>query len=216
MAISYPRDLPSPLDTARSRFHCPELGDLSRSAGGAVAFHEQVGGSLWDALFVTPPVNQVNFAVWHAFWLSIVGKTFKGYDPSQPYPLYYGAGVLNLTAFGGGSFDGTCRVTAAGGGTISLDHLPANYHLSLGDYISFPWFGKQRLVKALESVVGNGSGVLSNLAVAPWMFAGGSVPATAVLVKAWCLMVPKPGTWSAERSTAPGEPVSFEAIQTLA
>src|SRR5262249_30778997 len=113
-----------------------------------------------------------------------------------------------------GGFDGTCNVTAAGGEQISLGNLPAGYVPTGGDfYISFPWLGGRILVKALETVTGNRSGIISNLTVAPWLRASGAVPATATVIKAWCEMTIKPGTWSGDGHFY--TPVSFEAIQKL-
>jgi hypothetical protein len=68
-------------------------------------------------------------------------------------------------------------------------------------------------VKALEAVTGTGAGNVSSLTIGPWQRTGGTVPTNATVVRAWCLMRPKPGSWSGDRSGF--DPVSFDAIQTL-
>lgn len=214
MAITYPRDLPdSPMRVPKCRFTNEPIGGISRTAGGAVSFQETIGGSLWEALYVTGPLNETNWSRWHAWWMSLRGKSFKGYDPRRVWPLAYGPGVLNLTRAGGGAFDGTHTVTAVAGSTINLGNLPAGFVLTVGDYISFPYLGGQNLVKVLETVTANGSGVISGVTIAPWLRTGGTLPATGTMVRSWCEMRPKPGSWSPDREHF--DPVSFEAIQTL-
>jgi hypothetical protein len=214
--ITYPRDFPdADIVAPRCRFDYTTLGEMSRTAAGAITFQERIGGSLWELAVTTRPLNETEYGKWHAWYLSLRGgrQSFMGRDPRRCWPLAYGPGVLSLTRAGGGAFDGTCNVTAVAGDTITLGNLPASYKLSVGDYVSFPWLGGRALVKALEPITGTTGGVAGPFTVGPWQRTGGVLPAVGTLVKAWCLMRPKPGSWQGERGTV--EPVTFEAIQTL-
>jgi hypothetical protein len=217
MAITQPRDLPSDLEriATRWRFDHEPFGSDSRSADGQVAFFEKAGGTLWELEFTTKPINESDYGRYHAYYLSGfgAGHGFKVYDVRRPWPMAYGAAVLTMTRHGGGAFDGTCSVTAAGGTTISLSTLPSTYVVTVGDRISFPWLGGRALVKALETATAV-NGVISGLTVSPWQFAAGTVPVTGTLVRAWCLMKPRRGSWNGERGNT-YEPVSFAATQHL-
>lgn len=216
MAIVYPRALPALLaNPPRFRFGFTPLGTQSRTVAGAVNFQEFAGGSLWELALGTGPLNESDYGAVHAWFLSLRGgaRTFYGYDLRRCWPLAYGPAVTSLMRAGGGAFDGGCSVTAAGGTTLSLSNLPAAYRVSEGDYVSFDWLGGRWLVKTLEAATASSGGAVNNLTVAPWIRAGGTLPAAATLVRAWCEMKPKPGSWSGERTVR--DAVSFEAIQTL-
>lgn len=215
MTISYPRDFPdADIVATECRFDYAPLGEMSRTAAGAITFQERMGGSLWELALTTKPLNETDYGRWHAWFLSLRGgaQSFKGRDPRRCWPIAYGPGVLSLTRFSGSPFDGTCDVVSVDGATISLANLPASYQIREGDYVSFAWLGGRALVKALENVTGNSIGQLT-VTVGPWQRIGGTTPAAATVVKAWCLMRPKPGSWSGSRRGF--EPISFEAIQTL-
>jgi len=214
MTITYPRDFPeADVVAMRCNFDYAPLGEISRTAAGAITFQERMGGALWQLSMTTKPLNETNYGKWHAWWLSLrggsYGRSFRGRDPRRCYPIAYGASVL--TIFPG--FTGACTVTAVAGDTISLASLPAGYQMRVGDYVSFDWLGGRALVKVLDDATANGSGVIAPVMVGPWQRTGGTLPASATVVKAWCLMKPVPGSWSGAR--AGFEPVSFEAIQTL-
>ena len=216
MTITYPRDFPdADVIATRCTFNYSPLGEMSRSAAGAITFQERMGGSLWELSMTTKPLNETEYGKWHAWFLSLRGgaQSFKGRDPRRCWPLAYGPAALTLVRAIGGLFDGTCNLTAVGGSTITLGNLPANYKVSVGDYVSFPWLGGQALVKALEPITGNGSGNTAAITIGPWLRTGGTLPATATLVRAWCLMRPKPGSWQGERQGF--QPVGFDAIQTM-
>jgi hypothetical protein len=215
MAITYPRDLPTQLlRPPRFELDYTPLGDTSRTAGGEVNFQEKIGGTLWALALTTKPLGERDYSAVHAWYQSFRGGaySFKAYDVRRCWPLAYGPAVLALTRFGGGAFDGTCSVTAAGGSAVSLSSLPANYQITTGDYLSFPWRGRQQLVKFLQSVNANGAGVVSGVEIGPWLLAGGAVPATATLVRAWLLMRPINGSWKGGRSSL--DAVSFEAVES--
>lgn len=218
MAITYPRDFPeADVIATQCRFDYAPLGEMSRTQAGAVTFQERMGGSLWELSMTTKPLNETNYSKWHAWFLSLRGgqQSFMGRDPRRCWPLAYGPGVVDLVRAGSGlPFDGTCQVTAVGGDTIQLGNMPANYQVSIGDYISFNWFGGRVLVKALEPMVASSGGNVAAFTIGPWLRTGGVVPVLGTVVRAYCLMRPKPGSWRGERSGF--EPVSFEAIQTLA
>jgi len=219
MTITYPRTFPdAEVKATRVRFDYTTLGEMSRTAAGAISFQERMGGSLWELSLTTKPLNETDYSRWHAWYLSLRGgvQSFFAYDVRRCWPLAYGPGVMSLIRVSSGlTFDGTCDVLAVGGSTITLGNLPANYKVSVGDYISFPWLGGRALVKALEPVTGSAGGSTAAFTVGPWLRTPGSLPPSrsATVVKAYCLMRPKPGSWQGERTVA--TPVSFEAIQTL-
>lgn len=214
MTITYPRELPEPWASWSPVTVTYELllaGESSRTSRGETTFLEQVG-SLWTASFTTRPMIESERRKWTAWKDSLRGNMlFYGHDPRRIYPQAYGKSVLSLS---GGTFTGACQVTAAGGTTISLGSLPAGLIITAGDYISFAWLGSRWKVKALETVTANGSGVITGLEVAPWVRAGGTAPASATIVRPYCLMKIAPGTWSAQ-STGRLSPISFDAIQDL-
>lgn len=217
MALPDPRILPDVLlRPLKFSLNFVPLGAMSRTMGGAISFQEAVGGALWQMSLESRPLNETNYGIAHAFYLSLKGgaKSFKAYDLRRYYPVKYGVGVLGLTRALGGAFDGTVTLEAAGGGTVSLSRLPAGYTMTAGDYISFPWLGSQRLVKATETAGANGSGVLNNISIEPWQLSGGAISVAATLVKAWTLMRPVPGSWSGERANM--DSVSFQAIESPA
>lgn len=220
MAITHPRDFPDvPFEAVRCRFDREPLGAMSRSASGRIAFQEFVGGGLWEAMYQSKPLNETNYGRWHAWKLSMRGasRTFKGYDPRRCWPISYGPSILTMTRFGGGLFDGTVSLTAAAGELIRMGDgalkLPPGFILVAGDYVSFPWLGGQHVVKVLETNTANSSGLMTDIIVDPWLRTGGTVPVTATLIRPWCEMKIKPGSWSGDRSLL--DPVSFEAIQHL-
>lgn len=225
MTLTFPRTFPvapSGLVT-RCTFDVTPIGGFSRAASGQIAFQQTVGGALWELSLTTMGLNSADYDLWHSFILSLkTGGTFKGFDPrlNRNYPLAYGTAAVGMARAGGGTFDGTASITAAGGEVISLGSplfLPANFIVTVGDYISFAWLGGQYIVKAMETKVADGSGVLANLSVSPWLRSGGTVPVTASLVDPYCLMKIKPGSWQGDRQGGYfGGPVAFDAIQTLA
>jgi hypothetical protein len=214
MTITYPRALH---DVFLDKFedfdfdHFP-LGNLSQTASGEISFQEKVGGGVWTLSLATRPLRESEHGAAHAWYLSLRGgaRSFKAYDLRRPWPMAYGPSVLSLTRSGGGTFDGTCTVTAAGGETVSLSGLPAGYRFSEGDYLSFAWLGRQVLVKALQALVANSGGAVTALSISPWLLAGGAVPVTATLVRAWCLMRPVPRSWNGGRQ----KPAAFQAVQS--
>ena len=212
MTITYPRD-PHPLiqRVPRLRFDYEPFGAMSRSAGGAIAFQEKAGGSLWELALTTIPLDRREYDGLHAWVLSLKGgRTFKAWDFQRCFPLAYGLGALDLTRHSGGAFDGTCNVTAAGGATIALGNLPSTYKVTAGDYVSFDWLAGRALVKALEDATAV-NGVITGLTVGPWLLGGGTVPVTATLVRAWALFKLKPGSFSADRNGH--DATGIEAIQ---
>lgn len=214
MTITYPRDFPeADVIATQCRFDYAPLGEISRTAAGAVTFQERMGGSLWELAITTRPLNETNYGIWHSWFLSLRGgsgnRSFRGRDPRRCWPIAYGSKLS--TVFPG--FTGACTVTAVTGETIAVGGLPVGYQMKVGDYVSFDWLGGRALVKALEDATANGSGAIASVAVGPWQRTGGTLPALGTVVKAWCLMRPKPGTWQGGRTLR--DPVSFEAIQTL-
>lgn len=215
--LPVPRVLPAPLlRPVKFSFDFEPIGALSRTLGGAVSFQEKIGGSLWRMDLQSRPLSERDYGEVFGWKSSLHGSSisFKAFDLRRCFPLNYGKSTLALPLPGGGTFNGTAQVTAAGGGTINVSGLPASYTVTVGDYFSFPWLGTQRLVRALETAGANASGVMTGLNIAPWLRSGGTVPATVVMVQAWVLMRMLPGSWSGERTVR--DPVAFSAVETPA
>ena len=118
-------------------------------AGGSVQAME-LAAPLWIANFTTAKLNSKQRAQVQAWWATLRGgvRTFYGWDCFRAYPAFYGSAVIGMPRAAGGSFTGTCTVTANGITTVSLSGLPANYHATDGDMIELPRAsGKSRCIR---------------------------------------------------------------------
>lgn len=142
--------------------------------GGARDIAVDFGQPAWTATLKTIPLTLAQAQAWKAFKASLRGQArfFLGWDPTREYPgAYMPAGWGALTRAGGGSFDGTCGVTAiatsgldsVGRDVITLGSpaLPVGFSLVAGDMIGFVQSGKYTLHRVLDAapVAANGSGV---------------------------------------------------------
>jgi hypothetical protein len=214
MAITYPRAFPSIARFAQTpAFTLLEGLAVNRTGGGEIEAME-LADPVWTAKYQTVAVAEANRAAWTAWRASLRGgRTFLGWDPGRPWPLAYGAPVLNLTRAGGGAFDGTAKVTAATAQGFTLATLPANYQVSVGDRVSLVRPNSQRsLHEVLEAAPANGSGVVT-VTVEPTVPADVVINSTAVqLVRPTCVFVLLSDTFQAPTGLLP-QPVSFDAVQ---
>ena len=216
MTITYPRSFPTTQFTYPCDFKLMRGDAVNRSYGGRVDAME-LADPYWSMKATTIDLDGPTRAIWRAWNATLKGSTkrFYAFDPDSVYPNAYGAGVLNLTRHGGGSFDGTCTLTGTTAGSLSLSNLPDNFVFSIGDNISIGMSGSQRSLHLItEAVTGNSSGV-ATVSVEPPVRAGADNSAAVQLVKATCIMVMVPGTFSASTQDY-ASPISFEAVQTLA
>jgi hypothetical protein len=217
MALSYP--LPFP---AIARFRDTPAFDLNE----ALAVNQSGAGELetmeladpaWSAKWQTPVLTDAHRAAWTAWRMALTGGAgFLGHDPGRPWPLAYGAGVLNLTRHGGGAFDGTAKLTGFDALTLQISTLPDLYAVSAGDRASVVRPNGQRsLHEVIEAAAANSSGVVT-VSVMPAVPADVVLNSTAVqLVRPTAVFILKPGTFSAPSGVDP-QPVAFEGMQTTA
>ena len=173
----------------------PERVDyLSPEAGGRLN-GVQSGVPLWRGVWSLTRMTPENSNLWRAFFAQIRGQTrrFLGRDYERPFPSAYPDGFAGMTRAGGGSFDGTAStwsesVNSDGDQLVGATGLPANFALSVGDYVGFTWTATETsvaglswhaLVRVVEAKAANGSGVLSNLLVEPPI--PSAVPSDAIL-----------------------------------
>jgi hypothetical protein len=217
MAITYPRAMPDKL--ARASFEPSPQTVQSPESGGRLISTE-LGPSRWIAQFETAPMREPKLGEWRA-WLSSMQngvKPFYGFDPARRLPYRYPGGFALLTRAGGGSFaSGTATSWSVDSSrrVLTLNGLPANFLITVHDYCGFVWDTSKRfLVRALESVTGNGAGV-AVFTVEPKVEPFVSVSAVAGLFKPDCVMRIVPGSIDASVSPGPIGRATFQAVQHL-
>jgi hypothetical protein len=215
MPITFPRDMPPVRIAELSSFDLQHVVALNQAGGSVQAM--ELGAPLWVANFTTAMLTSKQRAQVQAWWATLKGGvgTFYAHDCSREYPAYYGKAVVGMPRAGGGVFDGTATITANGITTVSLSALPANYHATDGDLIELPRAGgKISLHQIVEPVIGSAGGTIT-VTIEPAAFTDTVVSTPAVrLVKARCIMVPRPGSLSIPWGLG-WRAASFEAVQTI-
>lgn len=189
MPYSFPRAMPTKGASAQS-FEIQRVDFQAPEAGGYLG-GVQAGFPLWAASWNLGRMGRDASDEWRAFVASLRGsqRRFYGRDLGRPYPKAYPAGFSGMTRAGGGAFDGSATswsqaIDAEGNAVLTLNGLPASFQIGTGDYVGFRWDdgagapgNKERrtLMRALEPVTGNGSGVAIFSAEPPlpsWVGAG--------------------------------------------
>lgn len=215
MAIIYPRAMPAGHWFQSAEFKLADLSVANTLQSGAVQTMD-LGDPLWSATFRTHVVEAEDRQMWQAWALSLRrGRKFLAFDPEKEFPAAYGSAVLGLTRAIGGAFDGSATLGAVTATTVQLLGLPALYQAKAGDMLSFPWNGVRALHQLVEDTAASSSGIMT-LSVEPpvRLNPAPAVSATVDLVRPACVMLLKPGTFSAPASYDP-QPVSFEAVQAI-
>jgi hypothetical protein len=164
----------------------------------------QAGFPLWRGVWSLTRMEIDTSDEWRAFSANIRGaiRRFLGRDYARPYPKAYPDGFAGMTRAGGGSFDGTATswsesTNSDDDQTVTLNGLPANFAMGLGDYIGFSWTATETsvagltwhaVVRVIEAKTGNGSGVLANVKVEPPISDAIPASATAYLNEPKCVM----------------------------
>ncbi len=214
MAITFPLPFPAGAGFLEGEFTLGEVQAVNTLRSGAVQAME-LGDSLWSGRFVTSLCDARQRGRWQAWKGALNGSigTFLAYDPDKQYPLAYGAGVLALTRFGGGAFDGNATLAAWTATTLQITGLPAAYQAADGDMVSFPWNGGKALHMIVGDTAASAGGVLDVTVVPPVRISPAPSGGAAVaLVKPSCIMRLRPGSFSAPTSRA-RRSVSFEGVQ---
>lgn len=164
----------------------------------------QAGFPLWRGVWSLTRMEIETSDAWLAFMDNLRGATrrFLGRDYARPYPSQYPDGFAGMSRAGGGSFDGTATswsesVNSDDDQTVTLNGLPANFVMKIGDYIGFSWTATDTsvagltwhaLVRVIEAKTANGSGVLSAIKVEPPISSAVPGSATAYLNEPKCVM----------------------------
>ena len=213
--VTYPRALPPGRWFQSADFRLSDLSVANTLQSGAIQVMD-LGDPLWSATFKTCVMEAEDRQMWQAWAMSLRrGRKFLAFDPEKEFPAAYGSAVLGLTRAIGGAFDGSAALGAVTATTVQLLGLPALYQAKAGDMLSFPWNGVRALHQLVEDAAANSSGIMT-LSVEPpvRLNPAPAVSATVDLVRPACVMLLKPGTFSAPASYDP-QPVSFEAVQAI-
>lgn len=194
MSLTFPRDMPS-AGVGEETFEIQRVDYLSPEAGGRLG-SMSAGYPLWGGEWALPTKGQARADEWRAWISAQRGSTrlFYGYETARRVPLaYQDSNMLALLRAGGGAFDGKATSWSVNGtrDVLTLNGLPAGLVLTWGDYCGFEWTtssqARRSLVRAVESVVANGSGVAA-FAVEPPLPLLTSGAALANLYRPSCLM----------------------------
>lgn len=167
MALNFPRDMPmggvedESFEIARVDYG---YGRVDGSQGAVTA-----GFPLWRMVLTLSNADAEETDEWRAWVPAQRGaqRPFFGRDLTRPFPRAHAGGFGGMNRATGGVFSGTATgwSTNADRDVITLSGLPSALTLSLNDYIGFSWTtsGEPRraLVRCVERVVANGSGVLA-------------------------------------------------------
>lgn len=171
MPLSFPLTPPA-VGPASEYFEIERVDHLSPQTGGRVS-GVTAGFPLWRGRWsLGRALLRATSEDWRAFVSSLRGgqRAFFGRDYGRPFPLAYPKGFLGLTRFGGGAFDGTATSWSvnADRDEVTLNGLPANLVLSVGDYVMWKWTGaeisgagtaRRALVRAVQAATASASGV---------------------------------------------------------
>lgn len=180
MTVSYPRTLPSDLVVKKCDFRLVHgVTSPGRTRGGASQVTE-TSDPYWTCEIESAEHHAYTHVALRTFLNSLRGgaKTFVAHDYARPVPRNYltEAAVQALTRAGGGAFDGTFEITSTleGGYLLSssasaASRAPAALVLQVGDYIGITQSGKYSLHNVVEAQTANGSGVIADLVVEPFV-----------------------------------------------
>lgn len=194
MSLTFPRDMPA-AGVMQETFEIQRVDFMSPEASGRLGAISS-GFPLWGAEWSLPTTGQDRADEWRA-WISTLrgaGRLFLGHEIHRPYPrAYQDTALSGLSRAGGGSFDGKATSWSVNGtrDVLTLNGLPAGLVLTWGDYVGFEWTtssqARRSLVRAVENVVANGSGV-AVVTVEPALPSLTSGAAVANLKNPTCLM----------------------------
>lgn len=187
----------------------------ARIGGGTSLALTETMDTVFRVEVQTIPLTDADRAAWRAWRAKLRGglDLFSLYDVSKATPLNYPTATASTDI--SGSWDGTADVTSVGAsGALALASLPANYVVSLGDYIALEESSRVDLYQASATVTANGSGVVT-VSVRPYLRTGiFSSSAVARLWRPKATFVLEPGSWSESAGVLPS-PISFSGIQRI-
>lgn len=166
MTLSYPLTLPS--DFASDQAFEPERDDYLSPENSGRLGAVQAGSTLWRGVWtISTALGVTRAEAVRAFLAALDGpqQLFYGFDQARPLPLLYPSGFAGLVRPDSSAFDGTATSWSIDGTgkVLTLSGLPVGFQLSIGDYVGFSWTTSSQprrdLVRAVEAVTANGSGV---------------------------------------------------------
>lgn len=210
-------DMPDPWPIAQwPIFRLDRSGQrIARTRGGAPVVAD-LSEHLWTMQLTTNPVDLARGLVLEAWLDQLQGSnlSFWGYDLRRKWPGAYPRGSWPDDRGGvGHSFDGTCTLDNVGA-TVRLTRLPAFYHFTPGDYMTFGYAANRALHRIVLPETANAAGV-GNVTVEPRVRDGAPANADVRLFKCFTAMHVVPGSFEPQpqgRFLA----LSFSAMQVLA
>lgn len=173
--ITFPRAMPS-VGALGQSFEPERVDYLSPEAGGRVG-GVTAGQPLWRMTVSLQNMRSEEADVWRAWVPAQRGgqRLFYGRDLDRPYPKAYRAGFTGMTRAGGGAFAGAATawseaLDAENNSAITLQGLPANLALGLGDYIGFRWdqaglaagnMKRRAIVRVVDPAIADGAGTIA-------------------------------------------------------
>lgn len=209
MAVSFPRtDLFTTRAFTQQSFDLASRQELSVSAGGGV-IGKDLGEALWMAEWTTAPEEFDDAVTFEAMLRSLDGVigTFTAYDLRRPYPKLYSDG----------SFTDSGQINAIESNkALSLKSLPANFALSVGDYLAFTYNTTERaLHQVVEAVTANGSGLTAAFEVRPHIRAGAAANAAVTLKKPSAIFGLQVNGMTSSMQDAMFGIMTFKAVQAI-
>lgn len=116
----------------------------------------QAGFPLWSGIWTVGNTGRDRTDELRAFMAQIRGATrrFLARDLLRPYPKAHLDGFAGMMKAGGGAFTGAAtgwseNIASDGDCEITLENLPEDFTLDLGDYIGFSWVAEESSVAGL-------------------------------------------------------------------
>lgn len=149
-----PLDLPTS-GFAQQSFE-PQRVDFSAPEASGRIGGVQAGFPLWLGQWTIGAIAAAKSDELRAFMARLRGATrrFLGVDMARPYPLAHITGFAGMTRVDTTPFVGDCSdwsevITADGDSELTLEGVPADLELSIGDYVGFRYAATEASVAGL-------------------------------------------------------------------
>lgn len=216
MAVTLPRtDILSSAAFRQAMFTLPPTQRFSVTEGGSLLAEESTS-ALWQCMYETVPMLHTEAVTFEAKLRSLAGMVhgFYAYDLRRPYPAAYPDGVFSDT--------GTIHTLGSDNKSMRIDNLPANFQLSVGDYLAFDYGDAdydvpdaRALHQVMEDVTASGAGLTASFEVYPPIRDNAAVGAAVTLKTPSALFVLTPENFEPSIQDVMFGSVSFKGIQYL-
>ncbi len=196
-----------------SSFWLPDSLEINQLGSGEILTAD-LGPRLWRGSITTPPGTYETVAEQDAV-ISIIrqaGRPFFVHPPRAAFPIADPTGSILGVAVP------LLASVSADRREITIEHLPALYKLTAGDFVSFSYgasptrFALHRVVKSAVA----GTGGVITIEVSPNVRPGESSGAEVEIKRARMKAVYIPGSYQAPQSNMDAESgISFDFMQTL-